>query len=203
MVGRIDFYHLYYLKPKAVSTLKIFSQLCFIMKKGILLLVFVLGILKLSTFVQTANSAPADEQLVWYTDFAKAQEASASSKKPIFAFFTGSDWCGWCHKLQRDVFAKGPFIEWAKKNVILLELDFPRRKQLSPELAQQNQNLQQQFQVQGYPTIWMFTAVSDPATKRVNLNALGSLGYPSGAEAGKEEVKFLSEANAILSKKGK
>jgi len=173
------------------------------MKKGILLLVFVLGILKLSTFVQTANSTPTDEQLVWYTDFAKAQEASKSSKKPIFAFFTGSDWCGWCHKLQRDVFAKAPFIDWAKKNVILLELDFPRRKQLAPELAQQNYNLQQQFQVQGYPTIWMFTAVTDAASKRVNLNPLGSLGYPSGAEAGKEEVKFLSEANAILAKKGK
>jgi thioredoxin-related protein len=170
-------------------------QICFRMKNLLVLLVFVLGTLQLSS--KLPSKAPADEKLVWYTDLMKAQEASNKAKKPIFAFFTGSDWCGWCHKLQRDVFVKTSFIDWAQKNVILLELDFPRSKQLSPELAQQNFNLQQQFKVQGYPTIWLFYANVD-AAKKVNLNALGSLGYPSGAEKGKEEVKFLSEANAIL-----
>ena len=136
--------------------------------------------------------------LVWYTEFSKAQAAAAEAKKPIFGFFTGSDWCGWCHKLQREVFAKEAFKTWAKDNVILFEIDFPRKKQLSPELAQQNQGLQQAFQVQGYPTIWVFTATTDPATQNINLNALGSLGYPSGAETGKEEVKFLENANQVL-----
>src|SRR5687767_88286 len=89
--------------------------------------------------------------LTWHTDVMKANEISKSSGKPIFAFFTGSDWCGWCHKLQRDVFAKQSFIDWAKKNVVLLELDFPRKKQLPQELAQQNGSLQQALQVQGYP----------------------------------------------------
>jgi protein disulfide-isomerase len=153
-------------------------------------------------FLPVSGLAGSDEKLVWYSDFAKAEEASKASKKPIFAFFTGSDWCGWCHKLQRDVFAKEAFVEWARKNVILLELDFPRNKQLSPELSRQNYGLQQQFQVQGYPTIWLFFAQTDAKTKKVNLNPLGSLGYPSGAERGKEEVKFLKEANTILTKKG-
>ena len=79
-------------------------------------------------------------------------------------------------------------MEWAKKNVVLLELDFPRRKQLPQELAQQNAGLQQAFQVSGYPTIWLFYVEPDATGQRFNLNSLGSLGYPSGAEPGKEEV---------------
>ncbi len=152
----------------------------------------------LSCDAQSESKASSD--LVWYTELAKAQVASNESNKPIFAFFTGSDWCGWCHKLQADVFEKDAFKAWAHQNVILLELDFPRRKQLAPELAQQNMSLQQSFQVRGYPTIWLFFAETDPATNGVSLNALGSTGYPSGAERGKEEVKFLDEANAILAK---
>src|SRR6187551_1625406 len=104
----------------------------------------------------TQSNSTNKDGLWWYTNINEAQIVSASSKKPIFAFFTGSDWCGWCHKLQRDVFAKAEFIDWAKKNVILLELDFPRNKQLPPALAQQNSELQQAFRVSGFPTIWMF-----------------------------------------------
>jgi thioredoxin-related protein len=150
-------------------------------------------------FSATAQTTASDKgELNWYTDFSKAQEASRSSNKPIFGFFTGSDWCGWCKKLQADVFAKEAFVSWAKKNVILLELDFPRRKQLPEELAQQNQALAQAFKIQGYPTIWIFYATEDEKTQNLNLSALGSLGYPSGSVVGKEEVKFLEDANRVL-----
>ncbi len=152
-------------------------------------------------FTAVAQTVPANSSgLTWYTDLTKARELSNATNKPIFGFFTGSDWCGWCRKLQADVFAKEAFVVWAKKNVILLELDFPRRKQLPAELVQQNQSLQQAFNIQGYPTIWLFYATEDKATHNLNLNSLGSLGYPTGAEAGKEEVKFLNDANLILAK---
>src|ERR1041384_4506447 len=85
-----------------------------------------------------AKTAKEEKELVWLTDVIKANELSQKTKKPIFAFFTGSDWCGWCIKLQKEVFAKEEFIKWAKENVVLLELDFPRMKQLPPELVQQN-----------------------------------------------------------------
>jgi protein disulfide-isomerase len=145
-----------------------------------------------------AQTSTKKDTLVWYTDLAIVHEISASSNKPIFGFFTGSDWCGWCHKLQANVFAKQEFIDWANKNVILLELDFPRRKQLPSELVQQNSGLQQAFQVRGYPTIWIFNTTKDKTTNNFNITALGSLGYPQGAEVGKEEVKFISDANLIL-----
>lgn len=152
----------------------------------------------LPAFAQDTHTAGG---LTWYTDVQKAQQQSTATNKPIFAFFTGSDWCGWCHKLERDVFAKPEFVQWAKKKVILLELDFPRNKQLSPELVKQNNELQQVFQVQGYPTIWMFFLNKDAKTNKMNINGLGSLGYPQGATRGKEEVQFLADANRILANK--
>ncbi|MBC7776269.1 MAG: thioredoxin family protein [Phycisphaerae bacterium] len=167
------------------------------MKSFVFLALFLLGI-QFSGMAQTASDNASG--LSWYTDLTKARAASDASHKPIFGFFTGSDWCGWCRKLQSDVFAKDAFVAWAKKNVILLELDFPRRKQLPAELAQQNQALQQALNIQGYPTIWFFTVTEDNTTHMLSLNTLGSLGYPQGAEVGKEEVKFLIDANVILAK---
>lgn len=149
-----------------------------------------------SGMAQTATHTAAG--LSWHTDLAKARALSDSTSRPIFGFFTGSDWCGWCHKLEADVFAKEAFVTWANEKVILLELDFPRRKQLPAELAAQNQALQQAFQIKGYPTIWMFYVSEDATTHNLNLSALGSLGYPAGAEKGKEEVQFLNDANRIL-----
>jgi thioredoxin-related protein len=159
------------------------------------------AILILSSFQNFAQEATSKKsELVWYTDATKAQQLSSKTKKPIFGFFTGSDWCGWCHKLQNDVFSKPEFISWAKKNVILLELDFPRRKQLPAELAEQNAGLQQAFKVQGYPTIWLFYLNKDKE-KHFSISALGSLGYPSGSEPGKEQLRFLEDANKILKNK--
>ncbi len=167
------------------------------MKSIILGTLFLLG-MQFSSMAQTEPTTTGG--LTWYTDLTKARELSDATHKPIFGFFTGSDWCGWCHKLQSDVFSKSAFVEWAKKNVILLELDFPRRKEQPAELVQQNQSLQQAFKITGYPTIWLFYATTDSKTQGLNLNALGSLGYPQGFEVGKEEVKFLSTANDILAK---
>ena len=149
------------------------------------------------------TEGPAKSELTWFTKLTDAQKVSNETNKPIFAFFTGSDWCGWCQKLHHDVLDKQAFIDWAKKNVVLLELDYPKRKQLPPDLAQQNGELQQVFKVQGYPTVWLFFLIDDAVTKKKNINAMGSLGYPQGAEPGKEEVKFLNDANVILANKAK
>jgi protein disulfide-isomerase len=139
--------------------------------------------------------------LVWYTSIQEVHELSVKNKKPIFAFFTGSDWCGWCKRLKANVFAKQAFIDWANANVILLELDFPRGKILSPELTKQNSELQQALGVRGYPTIWLLYTEKLESSNTINLNTLGSIGYPQGAEPGKEEVKFLNDVTQITSKK--
>jgi thioredoxin-related protein len=160
--------------------------------------VLALGLLLGLTSTRVKSPAP---ELKWYTDMGEASALSKKTGKPLFGFFTGSDWCGWCMKLQRDVFAKDAFKTWADKHVILLELDFPKRKQLPNDIAQQNANLQQAFQVTGYPTCWIFKADRDPVKNHYTLSAYGSLGYPTGAEVGKEEVTFLANANKILDNK--
>ena len=63
----------------------------------------------------------------WMVDMEKAYKVSKETGKPIMANFTGSDWCGWCKKLKYEVFDKPEFKAWADKNVVLVELDFPRR----------------------------------------------------------------------------
>lgn len=151
------------------------------------------------SFAQLALPPAPMHNLEWHSSLQEVHELSKATHKPIFAFFTGSDWCGWCKKLQRDVFAKPEFVEWASKNVILLELDFPRTKQLPPDLAQQNSGMQQALKVTGYPTCWILFTAKDEATNNFNLAPVGSLGYPQGAEIGNEQIKFLNDANKIMS----
>lgn len=112
-------------------------------------------------------------------------EAYAESKKtgkPIMANFTGSDWCGWCKKLSAAVFQKDEFKNWAEENVVLLELDFPRRTKLPQELQQQNAGLQQAFKVRGFPTIWVFDLDKDADTGKYAIKALGKTGYTPTVE---------------------
>lgn len=165
------------------------------MRKWLFSIVVIFGSL---TGKAQGGKADQADTLHWFTSVGEVYNVSHASGKPIFAFFTGSDWCGWCHKLQRDVFEKPAFVEWAGKNVVLLELDFPRRKVLAPDLAQQNNELQQVFHVGAFPTIWMFCLAKDEAAKKINISALGSLGYPPSAERGREEISFLANANRIL-----
>lgn len=167
------------------------------MRKFFITIIFL--ICSFLTYSQTSDNKA--ENLTWLTDISQAHSLSTATNKPIFAFFTGSDWCGWCHKLEKEVFAKPEFVKWANDNVVLLELDFPRRKQLPQALAQQNQSLQQFFGVKGYPTIWVFNITKEPKSEKFVIAALGSLGYPAGATVGKEEVKFLENANRVMSQK--
>ena len=112
-------------------------------------------------------------------------EAYAESKKtgkPIMANFTGSDWCGWCKRLSAAVFDKPEFKSWAEENVVLLELDFPRRKQLPEELRQQNAGLQRAFKVQGFPTVWVFDLDKDTESGKYAIKALGKTGYKPTVE---------------------
>ncbi|MBI3134138.1 MAG: thioredoxin family protein [Bacteroidetes bacterium] len=152
--------------------------------------------------VPATSKANETAGLTWYTNLDSVVTISNETKKPIFGFFTGSDWCGWCIKLQKNVFAKQAFIDWANESVVLLELDFPRSVPQSDELKTQNQNLQRAFGVQGYPTVWIFTALKDEATTNFSLTAWGKLGYPSGPDVvvGKEEEKFLADAAAVMAK---
>ena len=123
----------------------------------------------------------------WYdaaepTDAAKAK----AENKLIMLDFTGSDWCGWCIKLNKEVFSKPEFAEFARKNLVAVEVDFPRAKQQTKELKKANESLQEKYNIQGYATI----IVLDGEGKKV-----GQLGYmPGGPKA------FIGELDKLKKK---
>ena len=93
------------------------------------------------------------EELQWLTDVPKAVEKAKAENKLVMLDFTGSDWCGWCIKLHKEVFSQSEFADYAKKNLVLVEVDFPRRKEQSAELKKANQALQEKYKIEGYPTL--------------------------------------------------
>ena len=89
----------------------------------------------------------------WLTDFEVAKKEAAKKNVPILVDFSGSDWCGWCIKLDKEVFSKKVFKDYAKDNYVLLMLDFPRRTKISAKLKKQNSELAKKYQVRGFPTV--------------------------------------------------
>jgi len=91
-------------------------------------------------------------ELKWLTDLPKAQAKAKEENKQVLLDFTGSDWCGWCIKFNKEVLSTPEFAEYAAKNLVLVEVDFPRRKAQSEGLKKANQALGSKYKVDGYPT---------------------------------------------------
>jgi protein disulfide-isomerase len=101
----------------------------------------------------SALSVSVRAEETWQTDVKTAQEQAKSSNKLVFLDFTGSDWCGYCIRLNKDILSQPEFKEYANKNLVLVEIDFPRSKPQSPDLRKQNQLLAMQYHIEGFPTI--------------------------------------------------
>src|SRR6266436_10212897 len=94
----------------------------------------------------------------WIDDLEKAKAQAKAENKKILLDFTGSDWCGWCMKLDKEVFSQPAFKEYAAKKLVLVEVDFPRKTKLPDATKKQNDSLAQKFKIQGYPTIVITSA---------------------------------------------
>lgn len=112
----------------------------------------------------------------WTHDWEAATAAAKASGKPVFANFTGSDWCGWCKLLKRRVFTQPEWRAWAAANVWLVHLDFPNDRELVPEkYRERNLELARRYRVSGYPTCLLL----DPAT----LEPVGRFGASRDVDA--------------------
>jgi len=99
----------------------------------------------------------------WTDNYANAKKDAETQGKDMLMDFTGSDWCGWCIKLVDEVFSKDEFKAYAKSNLVLVELDFPRDKsKISDEVKAQNAELKEKFGIRGYPTIILADAQGRP-----------------------------------------
>ena len=122
----------------------------------------------------------------WTQDYAAATNAAATSGKPVFLDFTGSDWCGWCMLMERQVFSQQEWKDWAVTNIYLVTLDFPRDKSKVPEAFQtRNRALSKEYGVRGYPTYIVLDAKGQK---------IGQLGADRKAKPG----KFIRQLCGIL-----
>jgi thioredoxin-related protein len=122
-------------------------------------------------------------ELEWGTNVSKAQAQAKAEDKFVLINFTGSDWCGWCIKLDKEVFSTSEFAEYAKKNLVPVKIDFPRRLPQSRELRKANAKLQEQFRIDGYPAIVVLSSAG---------REIGRFGYtPGGAGKFIERVEEL------------
>jgi thioredoxin-related protein len=111
---------------------------------------FILGlVITLSFFATLVHAAD------WQTDYDQALATAKQTNKYVLLDFTGSDWCGPCIQMRKAIFSKPAFMEYARKNLILVEVDFPVHKQLPENRVKQNDHLKHQYEVDrsGYPTV--------------------------------------------------
>ena len=118
--------------------------------------------------------APLPVEAAWSTDYAGALSQAKAQNRHVFLFFTGSDWCGWCKRLDHEILSTAEFNRFAGENLILVKLDFPQKIPLSSELKTQNNQLAHKYKVDGYPTVIVLDS-SGRAVKR--------LGYQEGGPA--------------------
>ena len=102
---------------------------------------------------EVAESPSVAAKLGWLTSYEQAEQKAKADNKLLLLDFTGSDWCGWCIKIDKEIFSKPAFKEYASKNLVLLEIDFPMRRQVPAPLKAQNNKLAAKYEIQGFPTI--------------------------------------------------
>src|SRR5206468_351595 len=89
----------------------------------------------------------------WLTNVPKALDQAKKDKKLVLLDFNGSDWCPPCIKLRKDIFGSSEFKKFAKDNLVLVDLDFPRRKTQPADIKSANEALSEKYKIEGFPTI--------------------------------------------------
>ncbi|HFX17937.1 MAG TPA: thioredoxin family protein [Flavobacteriales bacterium] len=145
------------------------------MKKMFLVLAILAG--------QLFYAQESHEDLHWLTDFNQAKAIAQKEHKPIVMLFTGSDWCPPCKAMHKDLFPNKDFQKVAKQ-VVLVLVDFPRRKPISDEQRQKNYELADRYHRGGVPT---FVAVTPDGKKVLDKISGYRYGYPDA------DINFFKE----------
>lgn len=107
----------------------------------------------------------------WTSDY-KAATASAKEKnRKMLLLFTGSDWCIWCKRLKQEILATEDFEQYARENIVLMFIDFPKEDYRTEAERNQNAQLGRKYNIAGYPTV----VVAD-----ADGTELARLGYMQG-----------------------
>jgi protein disulfide-isomerase len=130
-----------------------------------------------------AASAQNADSIQWNTNFDDALAQAQERQLPIFLLFEGSDWCGWCKKLNSEILQTPTFAKMMGNKMIFVSLDFPARTPLPPDQAAHNEQLKQKYGVSGFPTV----VILDSQGRR-----LTNMGYiPGGPKNYAEQIQVV------------
>ncbi|MEA4861840.1 MAG: thioredoxin family protein [Victivallaceae bacterium] len=137
--------------------------------------------------IAAAGLAKPEEvgEVAWVADFAAAGKQAAAENKHLFVLFTGSDWCPYCIKLEKEFLGTKKFADYVSTRFVPVLVDFPRSRPLSSEQTAANQALAEKYEVKGYPTILLMTA---------DGKVIGKFGYKRGITV----AQFIAGLNAQL-----
>jgi protein disulfide-isomerase len=130
-----------------------------------------IAVFLLTTAITLAAAPP------WTDDWEAAKAKSKSENKPILIYMTGSDWCGWCKKLEKEVISKKAFTDFASQHFILMEADYPKTREQPAPLKQQNAELRKTYLNGGYPTVYVLDSEGKKLSKDLGELEGGVDGY--------------------------
>jgi thioredoxin-related protein len=121
---------------------------------------------------------------LWLTDLAKAQTKAKAENKMVLMDFNGSDWCPPCKALRKNVLSTKEFEDYAKKNLVLVDVDFPHGKELPADQKKANEALSEKYGIEGLPTVVVLSSDGKQIKKKV--------GY-----SGQETKDFIAELEKL------
>ncbi len=128
----------------------------------------------------------------WMTDLEAAKAKAVAENKAVLVDFTGSDWCGWCIRLRKQVLDTPAFETYAKDKFVLMEVDVPQNPKFDQKLLQRNRQICDQYNVSGFPTILVITPKGDVAG--------GFSGYVASTAEAAEPLNAALANAALLAK---
>ena len=131
----------------------------------------------------TVSTAASKDELAWHTNYDEGLSLSKKSGKMMFVLFTGSDWCRWCIKLEDEILSKPEFAKAVGEQYVFVKIDSPRKHPLPEKEEARNEELLDQYDIEGYPTILLVDSKEEVDAE---------LSYVSGGVA-----PFLAELKSV------
>jgi hypothetical protein len=94
----------------------------------------------------------------WMEDLPAAQERAQREGRDLFIDFTGSDWCSWCIRLDREIFGRPEFLTAVREHFVLVKLDYLRKRPLPADRQAALDAISERYAIAGFPTVLLCTA---------------------------------------------
>lgn len=99
------------------------------------------------------NKPQSQDPIEWYHDYDKTFAVAKKKDLPLFLFFSGTDWCPWCKKLEKNVLSNPEFYQGLTDQYVFCMVDFPMKNSIDEQQLKRNKALMQEYEVIGFPTI--------------------------------------------------